>query len=379
MMKVQPYGNFRPYGKPRSIVKINGARVPFLNWEVDQNGYSSADTFRLTCPFRLVSTLRGNQPILANTPAQETILLTQPDVLVEIYAGYPQTDTYNENDLTQIMYGYLDTVDFNFNDRGEQVEIQGRNEVAPFMDTKTTDKFPNQTSSAVVTYFAHQQGLQASVTPTYTFAGSYYSDDHTTLTTDISQWDLMNFLATQEGFTLRVKGDTLYFGPRNSFMKSTTFPFTWGQNLKSLRLSRSPHASKDIKVEVFSWDSSKKNRFVATSTSTTQHASRIGGTSAHQQWVETYWIPGLTMEQAQRKADAIRDQLSQSEITGQITAQGNDAMSIDQPLTLQGVGVGLSLDFWPTRIQHSFDQQQGSYTMDVAFSNLNLPTNPGGV
>jgi hypothetical protein len=372
-------GNFRPFSNPRSIVKVNGVIVPFRSWQVDQNGYSSADTFDLTLPFRVVDHLKGTTD-LANSSDQESILLTQPDILVEIYAGYPSNpDRYNENDLTQLMYGYLDTVDFYFDEQGERVEIQGRNQVAPFMDTKTTDKFPNLTSSAIVITFAKQQGLSYQVTPTYTPAGSYYSDDHVTLTSDITQWDLMNFLADQEGFILRVKGNTLYFGPRDSFLKNTDLPYTWGQNVKTMKLSRSPHASKDIKVEVITWSSSKKSRIVTTSQSTTTHASRISGTSSHQQWVETYYIPGLTREQAQRRADAILDQLSKSELTGQITAQGNDAMSIDQPITIHGVGLGLSQRFWPTRISHSFDLQQGSYNLDFSFSNLNLPSDTGGI
>lgn len=380
MIKLVSQGNFRPFGQPRSIVKVNSLYVPFKTWDVDLNGYAAADTFNLTCPFRILDYLKDTTN-LANTPGTETILLTQPDILVEIYSGYPKNPfNYNENDLTQLMYGYLDTVDFYFDEQGERVQIQGRNEVGPFMDTKTTDKFPNQTSSAIVTMFAQQQGLQTQITPTYTLAGTYYSNDQVQLTTDITQWDLMNYLAGQEGFTLRVVGKTLYFGPRDSFLKSTTLPYTWGQNVKSLHLQRTPHASKDIKVEVITWQPGKKTRIVTSAANTTTYAKKVTGTSAHQEWVETYYFPGLTREQAQSKANTILDQLSQSELIGDLTCDGNDQQDIYQPLQLYGTGLGSDQKYWPTKVTHSFDQQGGKYSMTLNFSNLNMPaTNPGGV
>lgn len=377
---LQQQGNFRPFSHPRSIVKVNGVYVPFKTWDVNLNGYSAADTFDLTCPFRILDYLKG-ATILANTPDTETILLTQPDILVEIYGGYPSNpNNYNENDLTQLMYGYLDTVDFYGDEQGERVQIQGRNEVGPFMDTKTTDKYPNQTSSAIVTMFAQQQGLRVQVTPTYTLVGTYYSNDQVQLTTDITQWDLMNYLAQQEGFTLRVVGNTLYFGPRDSFLKSTTLPYTWGQNIKSWHLQRTPHAAKNIKVEVITWVPGKKTRHVATASNTTTYAARVTGTSAHQDWVETYYFPGLTPDQAQQRANTILDQLSLSELIGDLTCDGNDQQDIYQPLQLYGIGLGSDQKYWPTKVTHSFDQQQGKYGMTLNFSNLNMPdTNPGGI
>ncbi|MCF8566917.1 hypothetical protein LLE49_19545 [Alicyclobacillus tolerans] len=380
MIPLSNQGNFRPFSRPRSVVIVNGTRVPFRTWSVDLNGYSAADTFDLTLPFRALDQLKGTT-ILANTTDQETVLLTQPDILVEIYVGYPRDpNNYDENDLTQLMYGYLDTADFNFSSQGVNVEIQGRNQVGPFMDTKTTDKFPNLTSSAIVTYFGKQQGLTVVATPTYTLAGTYYANDHTTLTTDITEWDLMNYLADQEGFTLRVKGNTLYFGPRDSFLKSTPLIYTWGQNVKTLKLSRSPHASKDIKVEVITWAWNKKTRMVTTATNTTTYAKRVTGTSAHQEWVETYYIPGLTRDQAQKRANAILQQLSQTELTGELTADGNETLDIDQPITLKGLGLGVDgTAFWPTKVTHAFDNSSPKYGIDATFSNLNLPSNPGGV
>lgn len=380
MITVQKQGDFRPFSRPRSIVKVNSTQVPFKSWTVELNGYAAADTFDVVLPFRVLDHLRGTTS-LANTPDRETILLTQPDILVEVYAGYPSDpNNYSESDLTQLMYGYMDTDDFHFDAQGDRVELTGRNQVGPFMDTKTTDKLPNKTSSQIVTYFGQQQGLTVVATPTTTLAGTYYANDTTSLTSDITQWDLMNYLADQEGFTLRVKQNTLYFGPRNSFLKTTPIIYTYGQNTKTLSLSRSPHASKDIKVEVITWAIGKKTRIVATATNTTTYAKRVSGTGAHQEWVETYYMPGLTRNQAQQRANAILQQLSETEITGELTADGNEQQDIDQVLQLKGLGLGIDgMSFWPTKVTHTFDNSSPKYGIDMTFSNLNLPTNPGGV
>ena len=369
MIILPDQGNFRYFSQPRSLIRVNNKIVPFQSWSVEQNSYSAADTFTLDLPFRVLDSLRGATDLI-NTPTQETILLTQSTILNEVYAGYPRDpNNYGISDLTQYTYGNLDTVDFYFDEQGERIEIQGRNMVAPFMDNKTTEKFPNQTSSAIVSYFGTKHGLSLQVTPTYTLAGSYYSGDNVQLTSDITEWDLMQFLAEQEGFTLRVRGNTLYFGPRNSFLKKTPLPYTWGQNIKSLQLTRNPHASKDIKVEVISWKSNSKTRITAS----------VGKGTSDNAWVETYYIPGITHEQAQQKAQSIYDQLSQSENVGQMTVDGNDQMDIDTPIILQGTGVGMTLQYWPTKVTHNFDFKSGSYSIDISFSNLQLTSDTGGL
>lgn len=360
---------------------MNSVRVPFNSWSVDLNGYAAADTFDVTLPFRVLDHLRGTSNLI-NTKDQETILLTQPDILVEAYAGYPKdANSYSEDDLTQLMYGYMDTADFYFDDsEGARVELHGRNQVGPFMDTKTTDKFPNRTSSQIVTTFGQQFGLTVQATATSTLAGTYYANDHTTLTSDITMWDLMNFLAQQEGFTLRVFGNTLYFGPRSSFLKSPALPYVWGQNIKSLQLTRTPHASKNIKVEVVTWHPGKKTRIVATAQNSTTFASRVTGTSAHQDWLETYYFPGLTKNQAQNRANAILKQLSESELVGTLKGQGNSQLDIYQPIELMGLGLGIDgQQFFPTKVTHAFDMKSEGYTINTTFCNLSLSSNPGGV
>jgi hypothetical protein len=378
-------GTFQ-YSQPRSIVIVNGKHVPFLSWSVDLNGYGAADTFTVDLPFRILPHLQGTTD-LAITPDQASALFTNPDILVEIYVGYPSNpNSYNENDLTQIMYGYMDSADLYLQGDGSQgyyIELQGRNQVAPFMDTQTTQKYPNLTSSAIVSYLAKQQGLSTQITPTYTLAGTYYASDNTTMTSNQTQWDLIQYLAMQEGFLANVKGNTLFFGPRESLLNSKPIIYTWGQNLKTLKLSKTPHASRDIKVTVYSWQGKKKTRVSGTAEATTGYIGRVKGTNSREGYFETYYYPGLTKEQCDQRAKAILQQLSATQITGELTTYGNPAMNEYQSIQIKGVGAGIDgVTFWPTKVTHAFASasgggSEGYYTIDVTFGNLNLPTNPG--
>lgn len=368
------------YMQPRSIVHINGNKVPFRSWSVELNGFNSADTFNLSIPFRIWDNLKGTTD-LANTITQESILLTQPDIKIEIWVGYPNDpDNYNENDLTKIMYGYLDSLDINFGSSGITAEIQGRNLVGSLMDVKTTQKWPNLTSSGIVEYLCQEHNLTPQVTPTYTLTGTYYSNDHTQLSSDITEWDLINYLAYQEGYGIRVIEDNLYFVPRDWLYSNQAMLFTWGRDLKSLKISRNPHASRDIKVYVYSYDPHHKRNLYALAQSQTNYIEKIQQTDNRQAYMETYYISGLTQEQAQQRANQILKQLSETEITGDLSTFGVDAMAINQPIQINGLGAGIDgLSFWPTKIGHKFDNSSSSYNMDITFSNLNLPSNTGVV
>ncbi|UNO48053.1 phage late control D family protein [Alicyclobacillus acidoterrestris] len=366
---------------------MNGVRVPFHTWSVDLNGYGAADSFTLDVPFRILSELAGTTE-LALTPDFESDLFANPDILVEIYVGYPDDpSSYNTSDLTRIMYGYMDTLDVYLSAQntteGYYAELQGRNQIAPFMDTDMTNKYPNLTSSAIVSTLAEQHGLSTQITPTYTTAGTYYKNDNTSLTSSQSQWDLIMFLANQEGFIANVSGNTLFFGPQSKLVASKPVVYTWGENIYSLTLSRAPHASRDIKVTVYSWQPGKKTRISGTAEQPSGYIPRVG-TNINQRaaYQETYYVPGLTKQQATQRAESILQQLSMTEITGEFTSYGNPIINEYQPVQFKSVGKGIDgVTFWPTKATHTFTNQNGTtgfYGIDVTFSNLLLPSDPGG-
>lgn len=361
-----------PVRPSRGIVTVNNQIIRFTSHHVEQNAFSAADSFEVVLPFFIRDSQSGDL-ILANGPEFQSILLTQDVVPVSIWVGYPPNPfNYQMSDLTQIMDGYMDTAHWQFDKTGETVTLNGRNKTALFIDSKIYDKFPNLTSSRIAETLATSHGLKTAVASTTTLAGTYYNQNSSVLGTDISEWDLLLFLAQQENYIVRVKGDILYFGPYSlvtGYENQNPISYTWGQNIEKLEFERSPHAARDIIVHVITYDRNGKHRIIETAKSTTQYAQRIKNqTGQREAYTETYVIPGLTREQAQKKAVAINNELSRAALIGQITVAGNTDMAIDRKIAIQGVGQGLSDTYYLNKVTHDYGLDAG-YDVSASFSN----------
>lgn len=190
---------------PRGAVRINGNLARgWLDWEVENNALSSADTFSV----RFVG---------ASLPPATDVnwFSNQKDMYIEIFAGFPaDISNPSPSDLTKLIYGQADTIDYDI--AADIVTVRGRDLTRVFIDAKTTEKFQNQTSSQIATTLATRRGLKAVVTATKTPAGAYYDIEHVNLMDERTEWDILSFLAQQEGFNVYVKDQTLYFGPPTS-------------------------------------------------------------------------------------------------------------------------------------------------------------------
>lgn len=361
-------------GKPaRGIVVVNNTQVKFNTFDVEQNSFSAADTFEIELPF-FIRDQQSGEVILANGPDFQSILLTQDVIPVQVYVGYLENPlNYGINNLVKIIDGTMDTAKWDFDNTGEFVTLNGRNVVGKMIDEKITDKFPNSTSSTIATNIANKYGLAPVITATTTLAGTYYSKSSAvTPDANTSEWDLLQFLANQENFIVRVKDNQLLFGPYSevtSYENTDPIVYTWGYDIEKLEIERSPHAARDIVVNVISYDRANKQRIVETAKSSTQSSSSTSGQIGRkEQYIENYTIPGLTRDQAQKKAQAIYDQLSRSQLIGQIDCAGNTDMAIDRLIQIQGIGLGLQNNYYLNKVSHKFDIDDG-YANECSFSN----------
>jgi hypothetical protein len=374
MIKLTDQGNRKGVSKPRSIVKLDGQSVYFLDWTVNLNSTHQADDFTINLPFRIDQ--NQTQNYLVATPEKPSYLFTKSDVLVEIFVGFPRNpENYQSSDLKRIMYGNMDTAELNLSNSGEVVTLTGRNRVAPFLDTKSTIKYQNMTSSAIAGMLAKKYGLATSITPTYTLAGKYFAGDSTVINSDTCEWDLLAFLADQEGFELRVWDNTLYFGPFEKIIGNVTtdgLKYTWGQNIVDLTITRSPHAAKNLIIDVHSYNSKTGKHIKATAKKT--------GSSSGESFHQRYYYPGLTQDQAQKKATSILNQLSKLEIIGTLDVVGHEKLTVDRLLLLNGLGTGLSNQYYVRKASHTFNMISGGYQAQIDFSNLLIADeNTGGM
>jgi len=300
--------------KPRGIVTINGISANFIKAQVNSTTNFLADTFSLELP------ISGQNPQLS-----QQYFSSESAIMAQIYVGFPaNVNNYTKDQLTSLIEGQVDEVEIDFVNR--KYILTGRDLTAKFIDNKTTNKFPNLTSSQIVQKFAKEQGLSSDVTPTNTLAGVYYAGDRAAMTAELPEWDLITFLSQQENFIAYIEGTTLHFHPAPS-QNDTPYLIRYNQALNdgeaaytsfngiSLNAFRSLTVARDVIVIVRSWNNASKKAFNVRvrrtpnkKTFLASQAQPIGDAQVY-----TYTKPGLSKEQALNLAQQYLREKSQHE------------------------------------------------------------------
>ena len=287
------------------IVNQNSVLTGVIDVEVTNASHFAADTFRLTAsiaklPLGLTPTYWGD---------------SVGDEL-EIFAGTDSTT----GQTSSLIYGQVDDVDVDLVQ--QTITLTGRDLSARFLDVKTAEHFQDQKASDIATTLATRHGMKASVTPTTQRVGGYYEYYHSRMNKDQSEWDLLVFLAEQEGYDLWVSGQTLNFQPPVP-LTADPYVLLWsdqGQgdfssNMTDIKLRRSETLAKDVIVKVQSWNQAQEK--VVTAENHRNQASksqRVGGNAQ----IYTFYPPNLNKEQADKWAAAKAEDITKHErvITG---------------------------------------------------------------
>lgn len=261
------------------------------------------------------------------------------------------------------------------------VQVDGRDLSALLIDSRTVEAFPNHTASQIATILASRHGLTPVVTSTSTPVERFYAADKTISELGnfhrwTTEWDLLVFLAQHENFDLFVQGRELHFQPKttaNSDPWTVLYrpPQSSGApnaaspprlDVTTLRLQRSILLAKDIEVDVLSWSTQR----ATTIKSIAKKTGGGGNKSPVQKYVYVY--PNLTRAQAQTKANAILQNLTQHERIIEFDQPG--VLTIDARSAIRLVGTGTSWDqrYFIDSIQRhiSFD---GGFTQSVRAKN----------
>lgn len=350
--------------QPRGAVKVNGELIPgWASWEVDNNAYRSADTFRVVFIVSMLPSTRDAAWFAA-----------QSSMFVEILAGFPaDPQNFTASELDSMIYGQTDEV--LFDPTKGAIELSGRDLTAALIDTKTSEHFANQTASQIAMTLAQRHNLKPVVTATKTLAGDYYKDDHSSTTQQQSEWELLTFLANVEDFVLYVKGQELHFEPRPS-EQTDHYVIAWDgpnadrgysvANVVDLRFSRALTIAKGITVEVHSWNIKQKKGFTA-SWPKAAKAVKPGQSGAETQ-IYRYTIPGLTQDKALQRAQSIYRQIIAHEmrLTGYLPA--DNVLDCAKTLLVRGTGTAFDQVYYPESVMRSMSLNEG-YRMNIRAKN----------
>jgi len=357
----------------RGLVYANGEVVKgVFAFEVDNNTFFQADTFRLTL-------------LISAQPAGRGLdfWAQQEKLEFEFLIGFPENpDSFQRSDLTSFLTGYADdmTVDL----AADTITLVGRDLTSKLIDFKRAIVFAsgNLVASDIVTQIAVAQGLTPVVTKTNTAVGGYYQIVKALVASDVSYWDIITRLAQIEGFRAYVKGHELHFEPRPT-ESADPYVIRWNRdadvaesNTQRLTFSRNLSIAKDLRVRVISFDTKTKKNVDETAerkrvyNKTTSKAVPYGG--AAQEYV--YRFENLTPVEARKRAQSKLLELSQHEMNISADLPGDLLLTSDKLVQVVGTGSAFDQSYFVSSITRSLSFDDG-YRMSLQAKNQ-TPNNP---
>ena len=300
---------------PQVMLLLNGESINgVIRAEVTNNGHYASDCFAATVAI-------GPNP-LAVVPSWSAA----NDLLVDLRFSL------NGASFAPLIRGSVDSM--TIDPIMGVIRVEGRDLSASLIETRTQENFSNRTSSEIAEILAARHGLFAVVSPTTTPVGRYYQNEHDRITLNqfsrsTTEWDLLVFLARQEGFDVFVQNATLYFQPRS--MGPLQVITVQAADLIELRLKRSLTLARDIEVIVKSWNSRLRNAFIQTARATSKNGV---GSGPPQRYVLVR--PNLTPDQALKLAQQKLAELTIHERTVELTMPGELAITPRTMLSLYG-------------------------------------------
>lgn len=332
----QPPDRKGTYRRPRGIVRINNAACSFIGADISNRSHFTSDIYS-------VHLEPWNQPEGFGIDFWSNAT----DALVEVLFGFLPEDAQPGDvpaDLTSLILGQVDDVDID--PCNGTLTISGRDLSARLIDRRTTNRWPDRTATEIVRDIASSNDLQVDIPQeTKTPAGQYYHKENFLITRETPLWDIIVFLAQQEGFDAYVKGKTLYFGPPQGDTDPTPWPIyvqrdvngsVWS-NTTSLHLRRSLTIAGDLQVTVLSHDPVTGRTIEETQVRAGKHGPRntASGYAAKQQ---QYVIrkPSMSSEAASQLAKQMLLDISKFERVIEFDSEGDLSVSPQRKIKLSG-------------------------------------------
>lgn len=321
--------------------------------EVTNNTYYSPDHFEVTLP---VSSLPAG--------LQRADLADAADLEVEVRISLDGSAG------TSMIIGRVDDIEDSL--LAGEIKLMGRDHTADFIETKTTEKFQNQTASQIVTTLAGRHGLTPDVTATTTKSGRYYEIDHDRLTDESTEWDLLTYLAQKEGFDVWVTGRTVHFHPSDQAAGDPivlTYKPATPQNVAEgdfidVKMRRSLTLASDVTVIVYSWNHKQKKAFKVTAKAAKAKGKQPNGKPQ----VYTYRIPGLTKDQALAEAQRRAEEITRHERVIEVARPGDVTTTARDQLQLRGTGTSFDQVYWIDEIIRRLSIEEG-FDMTIKAKN----------
>lgn len=353
--------------QPRGAVRLNGTvATGWTDIEVENNAFRAADTFRVS--FAVSDLPKGYGP---------DWFAAQTSIDCEVFAtdAPADPDAYAPTDADRLILGQVDDIDYDPAQRS--ITLTGRDWTAKLIDTKTSENFQNKTASEIATILAGRHGLTPVVTATTVKVGTYYTQNHMSLTQERSEWDILAELALFEGFDVFVTGKELHFQPKPK-ASDRRYAITWRDpttdepvpesNAIRLLLGRSLTIAKGVVVTVRSWHLPSGKAFEA-SWPKAAKATKPGQSGEAGPLVYHYTIPGKTQDEALQEARRRYGEITKHMVKLNADLPGDALLNCACVVQVRGTGTSWDQDYYPDAVTRSLSVYEG-FRMSVTAKNV---------
>lgn len=265
IIQTQPvtYEVYNEANFPAATVVVDGIQMAPSAYDIEYNSHGATDTATITVPASSVFTSQGRAlgpdwtlQILRSASGANANL----PVSASIYAGFVSAPaTQNPTSIAQLNLRFNGIVDlYTIKLKEDLVTFSLRSLAAPLTSDKISVPFQNQTTAQFITNMAGLYGLTPKLlmdpsTPPITMQ-QVLGDQFVAGTRNMRIWDLMLQCALWEDCDLWVdKNGVLWFAaPYN--VPRVALDLKWGRDLADLVITHAPQFSKNIRVEVRSWN-----------------------------------------------------------------------------------------------------------------------------
>jgi phage protein D len=353
---------------PRGIVKLGGVAVAtWREWTVDNNSFFGADTFKVSFALSAL-----------DEEHSADWFSNQKSIEIEILAGFP-IDPANPqpSEMVSLIVGHVDDIDVDLAAR--TLKLAGRDLSAQLIDNKTApEAYKNQTASDIANQLAAKYGLTPIVTATTEHVGTYWDQDHVGIHDQRSEYDVLSYLASQEGFVLIIKGRSLYFGispfletPKEFYVldwdTSTGRPNFTG---KQLSFTRALTIAKGVTVTATSFQTKHKHAITASYPKGSKgiaagRATSVGGATQNH---KIRLGPNKSVLEVEKAAHKRYDDIVAHEMKLSVTLLGDHYLDVQKAIKVQGTGTAFDQVYFPDSIIRTMNLDS-SYMMEVRAKN----------
>ena len=329
---------------PRGFLVVSGARVEVLSLEVHLSREAKSDSFHA-------------QLAMSGLPdgADTAFWCDTPEIDVSVLIGTDGADT-------TIFAGQISDVRPNWFRR--TIDITGHDKSKPMTERRSlSEAFKNKKGREIVEEVAKRHGLKVELSGETAKAGRLYDIDTVHHPRDLTDWDLVNYLADAEGLTVAVDGDTLHLGPEGeddvptidityeaptpSSIARGTFMALSGVHNKAL--------TKKTTVKVRSHDHRTGKQVTGTKTL----AAATGAGKDGDGILYEFNAPGLKQDRASRVAEKRLRRRAKQERQISFEIPGEPRLRARMRANLTGTGTSFDQPYDIESVEHRLNEEEG--------------------